>query len=341
MFNIFFVMAAMVLMIHAANYCMKEEDLTDDKFYDELQTNLFKNQQHRVVELECPDLKDNSTCLYIVDRIGYSGDGSWFVARFLTPVPSLTKGFLSVSLLSKPVFKTMSTVDTAVWPVDIGTMDALTPNAYELTSLFTSGHYPLSTEISGNITFLGVATGGLMSFLGMHFKNLNLTGIDINPQSEYLAKKWFGYKDRENSRILIGDGAEYIKEMARRGENSDAVLIDACHNIEPEDGIYCPVEALRTPEFLDSLSRVIGSKGITTFNLFNLYNKSGGYEKIWENFSQHFVDCHLTRNDIGNAFLMCSNYKLDRSKVDIPKTREFLRQLRIQGFMVRILASFL
>lgn len=327
----------MVLMIHAANYCMKEEELTDDQFYDQLQTNLFKNRQHRVVAIECPDKKDNSTCLYIVDRIGYAADGSWFVARFLTPVPSLTKGFLSVSMLSKPVFKAMSTVDTAVWPVDVGTMDALTPNSIELASLFTSGHYPLSTEITGNITFLGVATGGLISFLALNFKNLNLTGIDIDPQSEYLAKRWFGYKDRENSRILIGDGAEYIKEMARKGETSDAVLIDACHNVEPSDGIYCPVEAARTPEFLGSLSNVIGAKGIATFNLYNLYNKSGGYEKVWENFSRYFLECHLTTNDIGNAFLMCSNYNLDRSKVDIPKTRQFLRELRIQGFMKKLL----
>ena len=119
--------------------------------------------------------------------------------------------------------------------------------------------------------------------------------------------------------------------MARREENSDAVLIDACHNIEPKDGIYCPVEALRTPEFLDSLSRVIGSKGtvilinfrfltlilsgITTFNLFNLYNKSGGYEKVWENFSQHFVDCHLTRNDIGNAVSLKISQNLDILKL--------------------------
>ncbi|UMM11761.1 hypothetical protein L5515_000883 [Caenorhabditis briggsae] len=119
----------------------------------------------------------------------------------------------------------------------------------------------MNRDVSGNITFLGVATGGLMSFFSTYFKNLKLTGIDIDPQSEYLAKKWFGYRDTKNSKILIGDGAEHIVEMARRGETSDAVLVDACHNHAPPDGIYCPVEAVRTPEFLKSLSAVIGTKG--------------------------------------------------------------------------------
>lgn len=90
---------------------------------------------------------------------------------------------------------------------------------------------------------------------------LNLVGVDIDPHSEYFAKKWFGYVDRSRSKILIGDGAEFIKKMAERGETSDAVLVDACHNNMPADGIYCPVEAIRTPEFLENLSKVIGKNG--------------------------------------------------------------------------------
>ncbi|PIC50454.1 hypothetical protein B9Z55_001341 [Caenorhabditis nigoni] len=324
--------------IQAANYCMKEKELSENEFFDQVQGKTFANQQNRVVAIECPDPKDNSTCLYIVDRIGYLKDGSWFVGRFLTPVPNLTKGFLSVSKLVKPVFKSMSTIDTAMWMVDVGTMDAMTPNSVELSSLFTTGHFEMNRDVSGNITFLGVATGGLMSFFSTYFKNLKLTGIDIDPQSEYLAKKWFGYRDTKNSKILIGDGAEYIMEMAKRGETSDAVLVDACHNHAPPDGIYCPVEAVRTPEFLKSLSAVIGTKGITTYNMYILHrDHQKGYQKIRNEFAKYFAECHLGSNHLGNAFIMCSNNKIDQSTVDISSVRSFLKNMRIDGFLKNLL----
>ncbi|CAL2030827.1 unnamed protein product [Caenorhabditis brenneri] len=328
------VLASTFFVIHATNYCLREKELNDDQFFDEVHGYFNGRKPQRTVAIECPDPKDNSTCLYIVDRLGYFKDGSWFVARFLTPVPSLTKGFLSMSKLAKPIFKTKRTADTAIWPVDVGTMDVLTPNAVEFATLFTSGHFPINHNFTANFTFLGVATGGLMSFLNEHFKNIKITGIDIDPQSEYLAKKWFGYHDRDNSKILIGDGAEFIIEMAERGETSNAVLIDACHNIEPADGIFCPVEAARTPQFLDSLSKVISLKGMTTFNVYNHHAKPDSYKRVLSDFSKHFVECKLIENYIGNVFITCFNEKQRNYEVDTEKTREFLTKTRVVSFMV-------
>uniref|UniRef100_A0A8R1EB62 Uncharacterized protein n=1 Tax=Caenorhabditis japonica TaxID=281687 RepID=A0A8R1EB62_CAEJA len=49
---------------------------------------------------------------------------------------------------------------------------------------------------------------------------LNLTGVDIDPHSEQLAKKWFGYTDNNRSKIVVEDGAKYIKAMAKRGKRN-------------------------------------------------------------------------------------------------------------------------
>uniref|UniRef100_A0A1I7U4K9 Methyltranfer_dom domain-containing protein n=1 Tax=Caenorhabditis tropicalis TaxID=1561998 RepID=A0A1I7U4K9_9PELO len=332
------VLATVFLVIQGADYCLKEAELNDDQFFDAVDE-YFKGTKRpqRTVSVECPDPKDNSTCLYIVDRMGFHRDGTWFVARFLTPVPSLTKGFLSVSKLQKPFFKTKRTADTSIWKVDVGTMDVLTPNAIEFATMFTTGHFPLNLDIEANLTFLGVATGGLMSYLGHYFRNFDLTGIDIDPESEYLARKWFGYEPLPNSRILIGDGALLIKKMAENSETSDAVLIDACHNMEPPDGIFCPVESLRTPEFLKSLSKVIGMNGMTTFNLYNHKASNGSYQKVLEEFRRYFTECNLIENFIGNVFITCFNNRIRNYKVDVKETDAFLKKQRIETFLKNVM----
>ncbi|CAE17820.4 Methyltranfer_dom domain-containing protein [Caenorhabditis elegans] len=331
--GIFFVIQA------TSNFCLQEKELTDEEFYDAVLMKHFENKNNKVIAAECPDPKDNSTCLYIIDRIGYFKDGTWFVARFLTPAPHLMKGFLSISRLAKPVFKTNRTANTAEWPVDVGYMDPLTPNAVEFTTLFSTGHFPLNHDITRDVTFLGVATGGLMSFMAEYFKNMKLTGVDIDPQSEYLAKKWFGYQNRKNDRIFIADGAEFIKQMAENGETSDAVLVDACHNTEPVDDIYCPVAPIRTPEFLDNLSKVIGTKGMTTFNVYIQKATIDNYERMRDDFSKHFHDCKLinSKHLLANMFLVCSNKGIYDNGVDVNKTKKFLRNMKIEQFLRNVI----
>ncbi|CAI2315047.1 unnamed protein product [Caenorhabditis sp. 36 PRJEB53466] len=328
-------LVCLFFVLNASNFCMREKELTDVEFYNLLGTEYFKGKPFKLVETECSDVRDNSTCLYIIDRIGYFPDGEWFVGRFVTPVPNLNKGFLSVSKLTKPTFKSKSTIDTSIWPVDIGMMDVLTPNGVEFSFLFSTGQFPLNRDITGDVLLIGVATGGLMSYIGHYFKNLNLVGVDIDPNSEYLAKKWFGYVDRSRSKILIDDGAEYIKKMAERGETSNAVLVDACHNNEPTDNLYCPVAAVRTPRFLSDLSKVIGKRGFSAFNTYHKMNWKKGYEEMRDSFRKHFEKCELIDADklISNMFLICANHDWEQNEVDQTEVQQFLNKFRLQPFL--------
>uniref|UniRef100_A0A8R1DFU1 Methyltransferase domain-containing protein n=1 Tax=Caenorhabditis japonica TaxID=281687 RepID=A0A8R1DFU1_CAEJA len=310
----------------------------NDEFLKLVQEQHFKNEPFKSLRsaIECPDPTDKSTCLYIIDRIGYHTNGSWFVARFITAEPSLDRGTLSISKLLKPNVQSQSTIDTAKWQVDVSTLDPLIPNGMQFASLFNSGHFPLNTNFTGQFHFIGVATGGFMSYVAHYFKNLNLTGVDIDPHSEQLAKKWFGYTDNNRSKIVVEDGAKYIKAMAKRGETSDAVLIDACYNHEPDHGVFCPVDALKTPEFFENLSKVVGPRGITAFNLFDVNGTPEKYKAFQDSVLEHFGHCKLLDKleMVRNAFLLCANYDILTNTVDQDEVQDFLTELRLENILV-------
>lgn len=72
---------------------------------------------------------------------------------------------------------------------------------------------------------IGVGGGTILHLLAKRFPDLALVGVELDPRIVEVARKYFGLDEIKNLSVVIGDGADYVRNHKK--ESFDLLFIDA------------------------------------------------------------------------------------------------------------------
>ena len=106
---------------------------------------------------------------------------------------------------------------------------------------------------------MGLGGGSLTKFIYHRLPQARIVAVEVNPRVVEVARQYFLVPpDDERLKIVVADGAEYLKKDNLR---ADVMVIDG-YDAESQ------VEALSTPVFYRDCARVLGEAGLLVVNLW-------------------------------------------------------------------------
>ncbi|PAV66870.1 hypothetical protein WR25_00373 isoform I [Diploscapter pachys] len=117
-----------------------------------------------------------------------------------------------------------------------------------------------------SILMIGLGGGTFSSHIAWKYPKVNLTIVELSPLITKLAVDWFGIKDDERHRVIVNDGAEYLKEALYRGERFDAILLDATYS-NRNNYITAPVKEFLDEDVIKNMGLLLGEDGILVSNV--------------------------------------------------------------------------
>ena len=110
------------------------------------------------------------------------------------------------------------------------------------------------------VVLVGLGGGALAKFCHRHLPTTRITAVEINADVIALRAHFHLPPDDERLRVIQADGALYVAQLAERGEQVDALLVDAYNHA----GI---ARAVVSRTFLERAKQVIGERGVLVMNL--------------------------------------------------------------------------
>ena len=150
-------------------------------------------------------------------------------------------------------------------------------------------------NIPNKVLMIGLGGGMMANGLTFLFPNINLDIVEINPDMLEIAKKHFYFTPTGNTKTLIMDGIEFVKNSSQQ---YDLVIIDVFNSMD------IPKPFL-TLDFAKALKSALSPGGIIAINniLEEQYLLNASlYKKL---FGQHF-----TLESSGNKVIITGNFKL-------------------------------
>ena len=111
-----------------------------------------------------------------------------------------------------------------------------------------------------HVVLIGLGGGALVKYCHRHLPDTRVTAIEINPDVIALRAHFYIPADDERLQVIQADGAQYLAQMAERGEQADVLLIDAYNHA----GI---AQEVVNQSFIETASQVLGERGLLVMNL--------------------------------------------------------------------------
>jgi spermidine synthase len=129
---------------------------------------------------------------------------------------------------------------------------------------------------------VGLGGGTIPGFLHKHYPQMKIDVVDIDPDVVDVAKRFFGFREDATLRAYVKDGRRFI-ETSRTPY--DVIFLDAfgADNI-PYD--------LATREFLQSVRRALGPKGVAVGNVWNRGSNSL-YDSMVRTYQEVFDELYV------------------------------------------------
>jgi spermidine synthase len=110
------------------------------------------------------------------------------------------------------------------------------------------------------ILIIGLGGGSLVKFCHRNLPASHITAVEIDSDVLAMRSQFFVPADDERLTVIHANGADHLAEMARRGQQSNAILVDAYDRT----GI---AGAVVERSFIANAKRVLGRTGIFVMNL--------------------------------------------------------------------------
>ncbi len=164
--------------------------------------------------------------------------------------------------------------------------------------------YAVGPEINGgeNILFLGMAGGTAVKQL-LHFHDVNVDAVEIDPKVVEVAEDYFGVEEGERLRVYNMDARMFIRQEGRY----DIVDIDVFH------GADIPVH-LATVEFFQEVDDHLTEDGVVMMNVVTARNDTGVSDAIAYTLQQVYPSV-FTIDFGGNTMLMASKRRMTVAEV--------------------------
>ncbi|MDH3589169.1 MAG: fused MFS/spermidine synthase [Gammaproteobacteria bacterium] len=131
------------------------------------------------------------------------------------------------------------------------------------------------------VLLLGLGGGTIAGIFAQLFPDISIDAVEIDPAVVRVARDYFGFTDREGTRVYVRDGRVFTRRATRNDERYDYIIIDAFN------GDYIP-EHMMTREFLQECQELLTDDGVLVANTFSssrLYNsESATYASVFGEF---------------------------------------------------------
>jgi spermidine synthase len=107
---------------------------------------------------------------------------------------------------------------------------------------------------------IGLGGGSLVKFCHRNLATTQITAVEIDSDVLALRSQFFVPADDERLSIVHADGADHVARMADRGEQTNAILVDAYDHT----GI---ANAVVERSFMENAKRVLGRNGVFVMNV--------------------------------------------------------------------------
>jgi spermidine synthase len=110
------------------------------------------------------------------------------------------------------------------------------------------------------VLIIGLGGGSLVKFCHRNLATTQITAVEIDSDVLALRPQFFVPADDERLTVIHADGADHVAQMADRGEQTNAILVDAYDHM----GI---ASAVVERSFIENAKRVLGRNGVFVMNV--------------------------------------------------------------------------
>ena len=110
------------------------------------------------------------------------------------------------------------------------------------------------------ILVIGLGGGSLVKYCHRHLPTTRITAVEIDPDVLALRSQFLVPPDDHHLTVIQADGADHVARMADRGEQINAILVDAYDHAGIANSV---VER----SFVENTKRILGTNGVFVMNL--------------------------------------------------------------------------
>ncbi|KAK5978797.1 hypothetical protein GCK32_001188 [Trichostrongylus colubriformis] len=191
---------------------------------------------------------------------------------------------MTYAYLKFPDKLTSANTDTSKWKIDVYRKPPRSQGGI-VDELFASGAIPPTPKSNARLLTIGLGGGFLNNYLHHAFPQMSITAVEIHRPTLEMAKKWFSLEPDNLLRVIIEDGAVYLKESVREGRRYDAIVLDACF-IRTHEEILCPHKVFLDPHTIEDMAELVGKQGVLIVNILPI---SGYPHSVVEKVKQKFL----------------------------------------------------
>lgn len=139
---------------------------------------------------------------------------------------------------------------------------------------------------------LGVGGGTVVKISKKLWPEVEITGVDIDPEMVRLGKKYLGIED---AKIKIAEAFDFVKDSKQK---YDLILVDTYIFDEYP-------KKLESKEFLENLKRILNKDGLAVFNRLYWDGKRKLAHKFGDRLEETFSDVKIVYPE-ANVMFICS-----------------------------------
>jgi spermidine synthase len=158
-----------------------------------------------------------------------------------------------------------------------------------------------------NVLFVGLGAGAMPRYFNKYYPEANMDIVEIDPDIEMVARKYFYFKENERMKVHLNDGRLFIKRTQKK---YDIIFLDAYQND------YIPFH-LATMEFLKEVKSRLKEGGVVVSNVLSPF-RNKFFDSMVVTYDKVFPQLYIFKGRRSNNFVFIATPKSGiRDKEDI------------------------
>ncbi|VDM76258.1 unnamed protein product [Strongylus vulgaris] len=175
--------------------------------------------------------------------------------------------------------------NTSVWEIDKHFLHS--PYARVMVGfVFAMEGLKFNPTNKQDVLLLGLGGGVVANFLSsLKTAKLKMTSIELDPTVRDIAVKWFNLEENDMHKVITADGAQFVKDEAKKGRKYKAIFLDACYTT-------CPAKVFSNPDVVESIASLLDKDGVLAVNVLTApFKNEEQVNKIMQLYKTQFTSC--------------------------------------------------
>lgn len=209
-------------------------------------------------------------------------------------------------------------------------------NPHKLQLLYTKVMFAnmLIQKEPASLLLVGLGGGSMVQFINYYYPSVLLDVCEIDPEIVRIAKKHFGLKEKENTKIYTED---IHKLLTKNQKKYDSIFMDAFLKPAEDTDSTGVANKLKEKAFFESLKQHLNPEGTVVYNINHYEGYKEDIDLIKNYFSQVYI---FTKNSSGNIIVIASTGSNRVSHATMKETAAILDSSKKANFSYKTIASY-